>query len=363
MGGGDPDLRTDDIAQLAKQVRAAGINRVDGRLMLWAGALPHVTEIEPEQEDHFAYNPSVGGLNLNYNRVYFTWRRAGGDYALALNAATERYRPEVNMASIRSVGRDLPVFAYERGEDRDQWTVAQSALGADGARWLPVRYPALYAGDVFKTLLQAEGISVGQITRSETEPTGVEVARIEGQMLRDVARNCLRFSTNLTAEVIGLTASASLSTRPEALAGSAARMNGFIKTIAPSRLHCVDHSGLSDMNRISAEEMTTFLRGPDVHETLAPILKEHSLVDANGNDAGPIQTVLAKTGSLDFVSTLAGYFTTQSGRKCAFAIQSANLMSREIAKNSTEDAPAGTQAWATQARRLQQKLLQRWVLG
>lgn len=363
MGGGDPDLRTDDLAQLAKQVRASGITRVDGRLLLWAGALPHVVEIEPNQDDHFAYNPSVGGLNLNYNRVYFSWRRTGGSYDLTLNAATERYRPEVSMASIRSVQRDLPVFAYEHGPEHDEWTVAQGALGADGARWLPVRFPALYTGDVFKTMLQAEGVSIGQIARSETEPTGNEVTRIEGQSLLEVARNCLKYSTNLTAEVIGLTASSDLAARPEALTGSAARMSGFVKSVAPSRLTCVDHSGLSDMNRISADELTAFLRGPDVYDTLAPILREHPLVDADGNQVSPIQPVLAKTGSLDFVSTLAGYFTTRSGRRCAFAIQSADLMSREIAKQSVDDTPAGARTWATQARRLQQKLLQRWVLG
>jgi D-alanyl-D-alanine carboxypeptidase/D-alanyl-D-alanine-endopeptidase (penicillin-binding protein 4) len=124
-----------------------------------------------------------------------------------------------------------------------------------------------------------------------------------------------------------------------------------------------DHSGLSDRNRVSPSELTDFLARSDVARTIGPILIEHTLVDENGDPINAAQPVRAKTGTLDFVSTLAGYFTTRSGRQCAFAIQSADLDRRDIAKLSPDDVPEGTRPWARDARRLQQKLLQRWVLS
>ena len=363
QGSGDPNLKTDDLATLAKAVRRAGIRQVSGRLLLASDALPHVFEIEPAQKDHLSYNPSLSGLNLNYNRVYFSWRRAGSGHELNMNAATRNYNPAVSVATIESTDRDLPVYQYAGSTDSDHWTVARGALGAEGARWLPVRYPALYCGDVLKTLLNAEGVRIGSIDRTTAPATGQEIARHTGEPLTEVARKCLRFSTNLTAEAMGLTASAQIGDRPANLVQSAQRMEGFVQSYAPSGMSFYDHSGLSDRNRVSPSELTDFLARSDVARTIGPILKEHTLVDENGDPINAAQPVRAKTGTLDFVSTLAGYFTTRSGRQCAFAIQSADLDRRDIAKLSPDDVPEGTRPWARDARRLQQKLLQRWVLS
>ena len=57
--------------------------------------------------------------------------------------------------------RGAPVYTYDLSADgMDDWTVARSALGDGGARWLPVRQPARYAGEVFRTLAAARGITL-----------------------------------------------------------------------------------------------------------------------------------------------------------------------------------------------------------
>ncbi|MBT8412218.1 MAG: D-alanyl-D-alanine carboxypeptidase, partial [Octadecabacter sp.] len=201
-GGGDPTLDTDDLAELAKGLVANGLREVTGRLLCWRGALPYAEEIEPSQLDHLGYNPAVSGLNLNFNRVHFEWRRSGGAWQVTMDARTASHRPDVTMAQVRVVERSAPVFTAE-GPDR--WTVARRALGNGGARWMPVRQPALYTGDVFRTLCRAEGLSLPEPEVIDTAPEGgVELAVHQSDTLRVILEDMLLYSTNLTAEGCGL---------------------------------------------------------------------------------------------------------------------------------------------------------------
>lgn len=347
-GGGDPTLDTDDLAEFVGALKAAGVTGISGRLRVWAGALPYREEIEPSQLDHLGYNPSISGLNLNFNRVHFEWRRAGSDYTLALDARTELYRPTVKSSRISLSARPSPVFNYEGS---DSWTVARSALGKGGSRWLPVRKPSLYAGDVFRTLAAAEGITLPVAEVAETCPTGTPLAVHESQDLRSVLRGMLEYSTNLTAEIVGLTASGKVP-----LAGSAAAMGDWVKERFGVDMLFFDHSGLNDRNRISAQAMVTLLAGSQ--RQLWPVMKDIPIMDAP-NYPGQVR---AKTGTLNFVSTLAGYARTAGGDMLPFTIFSADLEARARGIAAGDELPRGALEWNDRAKRLQDDLLRRWSL-
>ena len=134
------------------------MREVTGRLRIWEGAVPFARVIDKTQPEHVGYNPSVSGLNLNFNRVHFEWKRSGAAYNVTMQARSLRYRPEVRTARMSIETRGQPVFVYKDGGDHDKWSVAKSALGNGGARWLPVRRPGDYAGDVFATLARSQGI-------------------------------------------------------------------------------------------------------------------------------------------------------------------------------------------------------------
>lgn len=361
-GGGDPVLGTDDLALMAGALADAGVRALSGRFAVWGGALPELPDIDPEQQAHFGYNPAISGLNLNFNRVHFGWSQQGQDYAVTMDARSERYQPQVAVARMRVIDRTLPVYTYSASDGVDDWTVARSALGTGGARWLPVRNPALYAGDVFRSLARAQGIELPPAIKLLNLPAGVtEVVSRQSPPLDEIIEGMLRFSTNLTAEVLGLSTTISLGAQPETLAASAAAMNGWVAARYGARAVLVDHSGLGDRSRISARDMTRILHGAGVNDPVRPLLKDVVLIDGNGDAVtDPTFDVEAKTGTLNFVSALAGHLSTDGGKEFVFAIFTAEMDARQAAKAEIDEIPEGARAWNVRSRRLQQRLLQRW---
>jgi D-alanyl-D-alanine carboxypeptidase/D-alanyl-D-alanine-endopeptidase (penicillin-binding protein 4) len=348
-GSGDPTLDTDALGQLAADLKAAGVIEVTGDFRVDAAALPALPWIDPDQPSHVGYNPPVGAVNLNYNRVHFEWKRAAGDWTLSMEARAIRYSPAVQVARVDLADRSLPVFTYEDRDGIDRWTVARGALGNGGSRWLPVRRPSDYAGEVFRILARSQGI-VLRPGPPAPGATGTVIAEWQSQPLPVVLADMLEYSTNLTAEVCGLTASAARGPMPDSLAASAARMDGWLRDGFGLRSPgFVDHSGLGYRNSITAADMATFLARTD---RLEPLLETHVISDSG-------RTVRAKTGTLNFVSALAGYLPA-GNRRLAFAIFTADTARRDAIPPDERERPPGARAWAGRARELQRDLLTAW---
>jgi D-alanyl-D-alanine carboxypeptidase/D-alanyl-D-alanine-endopeptidase (penicillin-binding protein 4) len=360
-GGGDPTLSADHLAELADALKASGVTEVTGRFLCWRGALPYAEEIEPSQLDHLGYNPAVSGLNLNYNRVYFEWAQSGGDWRVTLDARTENPGPPVSMARVRIVDRGSPVFATDAP---DSWTVARSALGNGGSRRMPVRQPALYAGDVFQTLAGRAGVTLPAPDVIDDLPQDrAELAQHASATLRTILQEMLLYSTNLTAEVCGLAATQAKFATSLDINASAAQMTRWLGQKYGITCDFVDHSGLSDQNRISGGDMVKILLAVGPDGPLRPIMRRIAMTDQDNNrlEDYPIE-VRAKTGTLNFVSALAGYIKTAEGSDLVFTIFAVNLERRAQGKASGDEVPEGSIAWNSRAKRLQQRLLQRWGL-
>lgn len=363
-GGGDPVLDTDDLAALAQGLAASGIREVRGRFLVWDGMLPTMTAIDPGQPDHVGYSPAVSGIALNFNRVHFEWIRDAGDYTITMEARTGAYRPAVSIATMELDSRRAPVFVYRRDGAIDRWSVARSALGANGARWMPIRDPAAYAGDVFRTLARAEGLSLPRAERATFLPDTVqEIAVIESEPLETIVRGMMKFSTNLTAEMIGMMATRAAYGRPDSLRASAASMSAWLRdTFGVTNADFVDHSGLGHQSRISANALVKMLAAAGLQDILRPLTKEFPLRDSKGRTIKnhPV-AVEAKTGTLNFVSGLGGYMTTPSGRDLAFAIFSADLDRRAALTEAERERPPGGKTWNRKSKWLQQRLIERWA--
>ncbi|WP_417475593.1 D-alanyl-D-alanine carboxypeptidase/D-alanyl-D-alanine-endopeptidase [Leisingera sp.] len=362
-GGGDPMLDTDDLAQLAAALKAAGVRSVRGDFLVWDAALPTIRTIDPGQPDHLGYSPAVSGIALNFNRVHFEWKRAaGGGWATTMDARTEKHRPEVSMARMRIATRSTPVYTYAEQSGTDNWTVASKALGKGGSRWLPVRNPGAYAGDVFRTLAGAHGIQLGAPRQIRTLPAAQLLAQHQSPPMAEMLKAMLKYSNNLMAEMIGMSATAARSGRPSSLKESATEMSHW----ATARydmpgIRLVDHSGLGEESRMTPLGLLSALIAADRSGQLKPLLKPFDLRDAKGRPIKdhPIK-VAAKTGTLNFVSGLGGFMTASDGTELAFAIFSADEATRASIPRAERERPRGAKGWNRRAKALQQQLIERW---
>lgn len=356
-GGGDPTLDTDHLGDLAASLAATGLRRITGRLLAATGALPTIERIAADQPDHVGYNPGLSGMNLNFNRVHFEWKRAQGDWALAMDARAERFVPPVRMARIAIVPREVPLFTLAVSDGREDWTVAGAALREDGSRWLPVRQPGVYTAEVFVTLCAAQGIALPTAEIVGAPPA--EARRIVEHWsapLSDILQGMLRFSTNVTAEAVGLTASGAGSLR-----GSGAVMRGWAARELGMNAQFADHSGLGSTSRVTAQDVLGALlagRGSGI----AGLLRDVGVRDDKGAviEGHPV-TVRAKSGTLNFVSGLAGFISPPSGRDLCFAIFSADVARREALVIADREDPEGGVGWTRRARTLQGQLIRRWA--
>ncbi|WP_137111141.1 D-alanyl-D-alanine carboxypeptidase/D-alanyl-D-alanine-endopeptidase [Rhodobacter sp. SY28-1] len=357
-GGGDPTLQTDQLGDLVGRLAQAGLKGATGRFLYWDGALPVLRGIAGDQPDHVGYNAAVSGLNLNFNRAYFEWKKVDGSWRTSVDARGERFLPAVSMVRVDVAQREAPLFTYAPGRV-EEWTVASAALGKGGSRWLPVRDPGAYVAEVFRTLARAQGIRLEPGERVGAVPSGTELGRVESEPLTEVLRDMLRFSTNLTAECCGLTAS-----RLTTLEASGRAMSDWVAAAFGVRLDLHDHSGLGGQSRVTARGMATVLQRAEAGgRGLRAILRDVGMKDDAGKEIkGHPVKVLAKSGTLNFVSGLAGHVLPPApGRELVFAIFSGDPERRDAVPVALREDAEGASAWTKRARRLQGQLISRWA--
>lgn len=423
VGGGDPELDSDAMADLAAAVVGAGLAEATGGVVADPGPFPTIPAIEPNQPADAAYNPGVSGLTLNFNRVRVEWPRGGA--TISVRAQALAHRPEttaVRVTAVQGLGHGL-VPAEGPGSSRvagmtlplpqpglvpaERWLIDRRAMRRAGGRWLPVRRPGLYAGEVMAGLMAARGLEMGAAPRLEPGAAtrgGRVVAERASRPLHEVLRAMLWHSTNVSAELMGLAAGragrvpetaapgslfavarrtgepAGDRAERRRLAASAGEMNAWAAGragFAPGDpgFAFANHSGLSVASRVSPERMVDLLAalapeaglvraprsaggGPLPHGRggagIAALLRPHNIAIRNDGLDHANLAVVAKTGTMAFVRGLSGYVVTPGGRRLAFAYFANDLERRAGTRR-------GSKTWMARARGLERSLLREWV--
>ncbi len=358
QGGGDPTLDTDGLGDLVASLARKGLRRITGRFLVDASALPALQRIAADQPEQAGYNPGLAGLQLNFNRVNFEWGK--GASALAMNARGERYLAPVHVATMAAVNRDSPLFARTDRDGIEAWSVAAPALRKDGSRWLPVRHVGAYVADVFRGLCAAQGITLPDPEMTDRVAGASVLAERQSPALDVILKGMLKYSTNVTAETLGLMASGAAD-----LAASAAAMGHWAEAHLGLHARFVDHSGLGSEARVTPLGLARAQRAGDATPSgaaLRGLLKSGGLKDDAGEALpGDPVTIRVKSGTLNFVSGLAGFIEVKGGRDLVFAIQTADLQRRAALPMESRENPPGLRNWLGLTRRLQGGLIRRWA--
>jgi D-alanyl-D-alanine carboxypeptidase/D-alanyl-D-alanine-endopeptidase (penicillin-binding protein 4) len=180
----------------------------------------------------------------------------------------------------------------------------------------------------------------------------------------------LKYSNNLSAELIGQVAARKLSGRPLSLAESAAVQTDWYRRILPDTdwqaFFSVNHSGLSSATRHSPRQLAAILRYgwtmPIGRSTFPQLLSPPHWQQENGRSNLQVR---AKSGTMDYADGLAGFLTTTRGRQLGFVILLTNFPKR-AELDATYDvrlldpAPEG-RAWTERAKAFERALITSWI--
>ncbi len=280
--------------------------------------------------------------------------------ALRLSAPGNRFEATFPSIAAEVGGAGPPRLVLEA--EREVWAFAPGSVAGRGSIWLPVRAPARYAGEAFRSLAAQAGLALPAPEVGAAPAAGETLARRESAPLGEMLVDMLKYSTNLTAEVVGLAATRAAGGDASGLAASAAAMAAWARArYGLDGLALANHSGLTARSTIAPEAMARLLVAA-TPAGLPAMLKERPLHDAEGKPAEtPGVRVVAKTGTLDFVSALAGYIEGPGERRRAFAILAADLEARAAIPPEALADPPGSDAFARRARAQEQALLRRWI--
>ena len=359
-GSGDPELDSDALIPLVQRVRDSGVTSVSGAFVVDDSALPHSREIDPAQPAEAPYNPGISGLNLNFNRARLRWGRSG----INVMAWAERTRtPARSVRAVAAAAGNARLFTHSVDGRGELWQMSQRALRRPGERWLPVKEPAQYCGETFRGLAETYGLRLDAPSRAAVSGARI-VARHQSRPLAAMLRDMLKFSTNITAEAVGLAASGAESQR-----ASAAAMNAWAAGLAgfaagDPGFAFVNHSGLTTRSRVSPERMVAFLQAlarqkggthPRLPGVAAGLLKRHNVASEDLALDYDRLDVVSKTGTMNFIRGLAGYVATPGGRRLAFAVFSNDLPRRGFGEGLDR-------RWLGRARGFERALIRNWVL-
>lgn len=363
QGGGDPEL---DLASLVKMVEAlenAGIHAVTGQFLYDGNVLPSLSEIELNQPLMAAYNPSISGLNLNFNRVYVNWNQLENkEYDIRATSRSDGYEYVTDYTRTKYILDDSGttkdvVFSID-DDKKESWIFSSSILKTKGTRWLPVKNSALYTANIFRNIaFEKAGIQLA-MPRIGTAPVLANTITVHvSRPVEEIVNDMLRYSTNLTAEALGLSSSIARGKNIKNLVQSASEMVRYTSPeFAKKSLVLKNHSGLSSTSRVTPRVTAALLKANDLSKNL----KDFSIKGLHEDIS-----IVAKTGTIYYGRGLAGYIIMPDNRELVFAIFTSDFEARKTFERLFDPSSTITysieRTWLSRARKLEKSILSFWA--
>jgi len=328
-GGGDPKLRREDLRNLLEQVRAIGIRRIDGDIVVDRSAFdlpthdPGAFDSQPQR----AYNVGADALLVNFSAQSVNTRvdTANGAVHAWLEPALEGVRIDNRLRRVAggcNGWRLRPLMqivdeAANRTAVRLEGDVPADCEAAS-IDIAPINGPEYTRRMVLQVWRELGGSLSGKVIDGRGSYGMRLVGSIESVPLADLIRDINRFSNNVMADHLWLTAGAQAAgwpaTRAKATEATRAWLAGIAADDAATLID--SGSGLSRRTRISAQQLHAVLR----RLATSPLFPEFAAsLPIAGEDGTAARTRVQgharlKTGSLNGVRAAAGYVRDRNGR-------------------------------------------------
>ena len=361
-GKGDPTLLKADLDQFAKDLKAKGIEKINGQLFgddTWYDNVRLSQDLNWSDEPYYT-GAQVSALTLSPDDDYDTSTlvvevnansEVGKEAKVTLSPETD-YVTIVNRATTVEKGQPKKI-SIEREHGSNQ-IIIEGTIPLEGVRsrsWVSVWEPTGYVMDVFKKSLQEQGIALvraNEIQFAETPEHATLLTSKQSMPLEELLIPFMKLSNNGHGEML-------TKEMGKVVAGEGSWTEGLkvIQSVVTGlgvngqTIRLRDGSGMSHQNFIPANDLTQLLFEAQQRDWFAAL--ENSLPIAGDpermvggtlsnrmKNSAAQDNARAKTGSLSGVATLSGYVTSADGEPIIFSI----LIDHHISSEVTDIADA-----------------------
>jgi D-alanyl-D-alanine carboxypeptidase/D-alanyl-D-alanine-endopeptidase (penicillin-binding protein 4) len=332
-GDGDPFLVTERVWQLLRNIRSAGIQSIDGDLLI-DDSYFQVGAHDPAAFDRQplrAYNVTPNALLMNFkvvrywfepepdnNRVYIRLdpplANVRIDNKLALTPGRCRgYQRGITISANSAV--DQMTFSGKFPSGCQRYAMDRTALSHNA-----------YVYGLFMALWEESGGTLSGSWRRALVPQDAEpIVEFPSVPLADAIARVNKYSNNVMARQLLYTLSAEVLGEPGTEAGGRKVVGDWLheNDLDFSALAFHNGAGLSRDARMSARDLGTMLRFAWRQPYMPEYVSSLSLSGVDGTlrsrfeDPALTGNAHLKTGSLDDVTAIAGYLQSRSGKRFA----------------------------------------------
>lgn len=324
-GGGDPSLTLERFWLLLREVRARGISRIQGDVLIDQSCY----DLAPEDPAAFdqaplrPYNAPPAALLIDFNTLSLRIAPDNGTVRLSLDPPGLPIRQSLRLT-------EGPCNHWSAGLD---YEVAEGALRVSG------HYPASCGAQTLRLgllppdqavaatflALWAElgGSLGGKVLTAHLPEDARLLLEFDSQPLNRIVADINEYSNNVMTRMLYLNLGALRFGAPATLAKGEAAIRAWLKAegLDLPELVLENGAGLSRVERISAASLTALLRlaarRPLLHDFVAsmPALGLEGTLRKRLADTPMVGRAWLKTGSLNGARNLAGYVMDASGRR------------------------------------------------
>lgn len=334
-GYGDPYLVTEEFWKMLGTLRRQGISDITGDFVVDNSWFVPQLENPGDFDDRpfHSYNVLPDALLVNFKAVYFHFYAAANSISIKTDPELPNLRIDNRLQSSggscggyqRGISMIVPdpatadriVFEGRFPRACRNYTLARSALT-----------PPAYAYGVFKSLWEQLGGTIRGGVRTGLAPSDRRPVLVwRSRPLGEVIRLVNKFSNNVMTRQILLTLGAELEGEPGSAEKGARVVADYLakRGIDSTSLRLENGAGLSRDVRISPQMLADILLYADSIPFMPEFISSLAILGRDGTAKNRLRKrreaghAHVKTGTIDHVSSIAGYVHADSGRRFVIA--------------------------------------------
>jgi serine-type D-Ala-D-Ala carboxypeptidase/endopeptidase (penicillin-binding protein 4) len=335
-GYGDPKFVTEQMWLLVNELKNLPLTKITGNIIGDDSFFDNQKRVKTwiKNPGAQAYEAPLGALSFNFNTVqaYVSpGAKSGSRPNIVIEPDTEYITLDNQARTLKPGTRNRLIVNRVDRDGYDEITVS-GGIRLDQARaqyFLNITDPTQYTLSAIKKYLGHVGIQFrGKLEKGSVPETAQELLTHESEPLSLALQGLNKFSNNFVAEQIIKTIGAEKYGSPGTTQKGLKVVEEYLMELGydPDQYNVLDGSGLSRQNRLSPQMFIDVLRHAKSDLGIYPeFVSALGVMGVDGNVKNRMRGVKisdrarVKTGTLNFVSALSGYFQSRDGETFAFS--------------------------------------------